>query len=202
MRFLRTVGLIAFGVVLAAVAGLAYGAVGQGGMINGCFKNSTPHNLQVLDPAVTTTCPTGTSPLNWNQQGPSNAYSTYHDARQNVNSGSALTTVGSLKLPPGGFVIIAKADFGQESSDNATIGRCTLSAGSDTDSTEPQVNWMFPGMTTSTTFTVSPLSLTVVHTFKSGGSAVLACGMADDAAYVTDVKITAIKVANLSNIAF
>ena len=204
MRFVRTLSLIAFGVALAAVAGLAYGAIGQGGVINGCYKTTTPHNLQVIDPAVTSTCPSGTTSLTWDQRDQTNAYSTYHDAPQTLNADESLTAVGSLKLPDGSFMIIAKTDLQEEASDNATFGGCTLTAGGDSDTSHPEMQWSAPGIVTSSTITTSPIALTVAHTFKTGGSARLTCfmGAGGVGGSVQNVKITAIQVAAVSNIGF
>jgi len=56
-------------VVVASVATVALAAIPtQKGVIHGCYAK-TGGRLIVIDPAVTSTCPAGTKPVNWNQQG-------------------------------------------------------------------------------------------------------------------------------------
>ncbi len=64
---------------------------------------------------------------------------------------------------------------------------------------------MAPGINTSTTAVVDPITLTVVHTFaKTAGTAYLTCFLGDGGLDGTaeNVKITAIQVASLSNTGF
>ena len=75
MHAVRSVGAItaaAVSVLLLAGAAVAYAAIPNPttGVISGCYTNSSPHILRVIDTAKTAKCPTGTTALNWNQAGP------------------------------------------------------------------------------------------------------------------------------------
>lgn len=72
----KRIGLVIAGVAAAAVlgGGTALGAVSSpspmtdsAGNIYGCYDSGG--NLKVIDPSVTTTCPKGWSPLQWNRFG-------------------------------------------------------------------------------------------------------------------------------------
>jgi hypothetical protein len=61
---------VALGVVLVG-GGYAWGSIpDSGNVIHGCYQNSSPHALTLIDTSATPSCPKNTSPLNWNQQGP------------------------------------------------------------------------------------------------------------------------------------
>src|SRR5689334_6444701 len=65
----RTLALSVVG--LAVAAGVAYASIpGQDGVIHGCYVNRTGA-LSVIDSAKK--CPSGSTALNWNQQGPKGA---------------------------------------------------------------------------------------------------------------------------------
>jgi hypothetical protein len=58
------------GLVLGA-GGLAWASIpSPSGQIQGCYKNTSPHTLQVIDTAKVAKCPSGTTALAWNQSGP------------------------------------------------------------------------------------------------------------------------------------
>lgn len=204
MRFaqhLRSIGLLAFGAVLAAVAGVAYGAVNQGGQVHGCYVTTAPHQLQVIDPSVTPSCPSGTTALNWVQKAPS-VYSTFHDATQSV--GGSFTQVGALGLPAGSYLIIAKLSSFASEPGYTTFVKCQLSAGVDSDTDRASSGWDAGNSIASpNSSTEAPMALTVVHTFTSAGAATLACyGSSVGNHSVSNVKITAIKVGSISNLGF
>jgi hypothetical protein len=70
-RTSKMLGLTA--VVALAAAGISYAAIPDGGgVIHGCYGN-TAGGLRVIDSAAGKTCPTGTTALNFNQQGPAGA---------------------------------------------------------------------------------------------------------------------------------
>jgi hypothetical protein len=53
-----------------AAAGISYAAIpDSGGLIHGCYNN-TSYALRVIDTAKVSTCPSGTTSLNWNKTGP------------------------------------------------------------------------------------------------------------------------------------
>ena len=62
----------AVGVLLLAGGAVAFGAIPNltTGVISGCYTNTSPHVLRVIDTAKTAKCPTGTTAINWNQKGP------------------------------------------------------------------------------------------------------------------------------------
>src|SRR5947209_7434903 len=70
-RFRRTGRVFGVTAVLGlAAAGISYAAIPDGsGIIHGCYNN-TSGALKVIDSATVSTCPTGTTKLNWNQKGP------------------------------------------------------------------------------------------------------------------------------------
>ena len=73
------------------------------GEIHGGYKNTTPHVLQVINPASTPTCPSGTTSLKWNQV---NVTEGLHTASQSF-AGSG-TVAGSLSLAAGNYSVTAK----------------------------------------------------------------------------------------------
>ncbi len=114
--------------------------------------------------------------------GPSDAYSRFLNGPVAVPG--ALTTLANLSIPQAGkYVIWAKA---------YTVGGgvvCKLVAGTDTDeSGTPGHGAAFK----------DPLSLMVVHEFAAAGSVDFQCSVTG-AATANQIKIAAIKVANLTN---
>jgi hypothetical protein len=77
--------------------------------------------------------------------------------------------VGHLNLPPGRYVILAKAWIENKSTTNSTTAGCDLDAGGDSDfdflMVEPSGTNAFRGA----------LTLNVTHTFTSAGTAQLSC---------------------------
>jgi hypothetical protein len=120
---------IAVGVIFGAVVGtgVSWAAVPDAnGIIHGCYDNKgTVHALKVIDTASTATCPGGSTALNWNQTGPqgpqgapgaagqagpqgpagvSHAYQVTSTGAISLSS-ATLTTVVSLTLPPGDYLL-------------------------------------------------------------------------------------------------
>jgi len=59
--------------VLLLVGGIAYASIPDGsGVIHGCYKTTNPAtgSVIVIDSDVGQSCPSGFTPLNWNQTGP------------------------------------------------------------------------------------------------------------------------------------
>jgi hypothetical protein len=76
VRFFTPRNRVQAAVLGALVAGaVVFGGVSiasipdSGGLIHGCYTNTTPHNLRVIDTSKTPTCPKGTSALTWYQSG-------------------------------------------------------------------------------------------------------------------------------------
>ncbi|MDF1598078.1 MAG: hypothetical protein P1T08_18565 [Acidimicrobiia bacterium] len=123
------------------------------------------------------------------------AFSTHHDLGVDL-SGSG--TVLDLDLAAGSYVIFAKAWFRDPSGVDIPI-HCRIQAGADYDESQTVV----PYTPSASVSNDGAMSLMVVHTFASAGTAVLTC---DDPSFnstftVYDSKITAIEVDNLSNAA-
>jgi len=63
------VAIYTLGVVAAFFGGYAYASIpGPNGVIDACYATKSPHTLRVID--STQTCPSGTTALDWNAQGP------------------------------------------------------------------------------------------------------------------------------------
>jgi hypothetical protein len=210
----RHLALVVVGVLVGAlVGGVAWASIPDGkGVIHGCYANTLPHTLRVIDTAVTASCPSGTTALNWNAKGPpgpSNAYAAHHDGGVVLStSGGTLLT---LALAPGSYVVTAKAqlDTFQECTgvpcQITKFPTCTLTAGADSDSvsqgTEGQLN-----TGSDVDRMAAAMSLVVVHTSTATFSASFACadGQTDLApmrAVASFSKIVAIKVGSVSNAA-
>jgi hypothetical protein len=90
------VGFIGAVIVAALVGGLTSAVVlaaipDSGGVIHGCYKNSTGM-LKVIDTSTTTNCASGETSLNWNQNG--SAATVLHDANGQILG--ELTDMGDL----------------------------------------------------------------------------------------------------------
>jgi hypothetical protein len=99
--------------------------------------------------------------------GPSHAYSA---TTLSVALAATDTTVETLNLPAGSYDI--RADLlmhGEKAGTYQAGGFCTLTAGSDSDTSE------IDGGATGGQDVAIPMSLTVLHTFAAPGSAVLTC---------------------------
>jgi hypothetical protein len=211
---LRPAVLLAVGVLAGAlIGGVAWASIPDGkGVIHGCYATASPHTLRVIDTAVTASCPSGTTALNWNKQGPpgpSNAYAAFHDAAVTPGAGGA--TVLHLSLGAGSYEIQAKTDahiFGCASTSADCLitayPSCTLTAGADSDTVsvgsfteDVNAQTMVPNQH-------APTSLLVVHSATGSFTASLSCVTGTTSGgnvgfQVADSKIVAIKVGSLSN---
>jgi hypothetical protein len=129
------------------------------------------------------------------------AYSGFKDSGGIIANDFA--TVGSLKVPAGSYVIVAKLNVIQPSPApggelNLTV-ECKLQAGGDFDEALVHIVGDDNGGAAGTTAAV-PVDLNVVHTFASAANASVICKDADvgDARW-TFLKITAFKVSGISN---
>jgi len=126
--------------------------------------------------------------------GPSNAYATYKDGpfpivAQDLSDPRSI--LAGIFLPSGGsYVIIAKAWLSTPASASADTGVCSLDAFGDTDLTRTTVNNSF-----------RPIALEVVHTFAGPHAVRFDCAANGDGINVNWLKIVAIKVGKLSNVA-
>jgi len=118
--------------------------------------------------------------------GPSDAFSKF--ANGPVVVPAAPATLTSLSVPSGGkYVIWGKAYMTIAA--GAAVVTCTLEAGGDNDKSQTYVQANFPFV----------IALNVVHEFSNGGSVDFKCSTSAGAPTANFIKITAIKVANLSN---
>lgn len=131
-------------------------------------------------------------------RGPSDAFSTFRDAQYAIPNGGAQQTVLTLgDLPAGRYAISAKAVLNHNENSERYV-TCRLGAESDEDLTVvglgPQSGFL----------DVDGVSLNVVHEFGAAGTVVLSCnnsGATPSAVLASERKITAIRVASLSNVA-
>jgi hypothetical protein len=123
--------------------------------------------------------------------GPSDAFSGFNNGPVAINS-STLESIGTLNVPAGSYVIVAKT-WATDNSGSATLIKCQLTAGGDTDTTRAQLE------TGAGSAEVQALAFNVVHTFSAPGSVNLACASFVNKVSFSDIKITAIKVGNLTN---
>jgi hypothetical protein len=124
--------------------------------------------------------------------GPSDAFSAYLDGPVALPSG--LATIATLTLPDAGsYVIFAKAWLFDNVNSNV-LTDCRLSAEGDTDQTRATVEG-----NSGTVVTGAAVSFSVVHKFTAPGVAELKCNGFGVNVSANQIKITAIKVANLTN---
>ena len=207
--------------VFVALSGGAYAAVGNplvagNGTIHGCVKNGA---LYVVKAGMR--CPKHTRSLPFGQKGPqgtrghqgsqgpqglqgqqgiqgnpgtpgpSAAFFGSHDPGIVVDS-AALTSIGSLNVPAGNYVIVATAGARDNSVSNTEI-QCELIAAADIDQTRAVLG------SVGTPGSAQALSFNLVHTFNSAGSIDLQCtsGGVNDVAF-GNIRITAIQVGSLT----
>lgn len=124
--------------------------------------------------------------------GPSDAYSGFKNGP--VAAPSSLATVATLNVPVAGkYVIVGKAWI----FDNVNTGvlvQCQLVAGADSDTTRATLEGNTAGFVTA-----SALAFNVVHEFAGAGAVELKCNAFGVNVSIYDIKITAIKVGNLTN---
>jgi hypothetical protein len=186
------------GVAVAAASSIAWATIpDSSGVIHGCYQ-MTSGALRVIDTDVGGRCLSAEKTLNWNQTGPSDAFSKSIDGPVSVSASTTRLTVASLTISvPGTYVVWAKAYFTHDpvfvSSANLD---CALEAGNDIDVTRgvsgPE------GVAGSELLPLGGLIMhNLVHEFTSPGSVDFKCtvGNPSDAHFI---KITAIKVGSLT----
>ena len=119
--------------------------------------------------------------------GPSDAYARFLNGPIAVPA--VLTTLANLSIPQAGkYVLWAKAYFTSTTGVTSVV-TCRLEAGTDLDQSQTVV----------TTGVPLTLALIVVHEFTAAGSADFRCSTTPGTVSANFIKITAIKVANLTN---
>jgi hypothetical protein len=194
---LRTV-LIGAGAALALVTGgtAAYAAVTAGpidssGAIHGCYYRATGGLHKLVLRNVGRRCPRGTTAIKWNQKGPRGIVTGYAASGGSVSLTSSLTTVDTLNLPSGDFLLNAKAVvFGSLTGDDDYA--CYLVDGSGT-AVDESYGKLSPGSSGADQGT---LALTGPTT--AGGTIQLECADALGIATATDSVITAVPLGSVS----
>jgi hypothetical protein len=117
------------------------------------------------------------------------ARSTFKDGATQIAAPSAGSTVLSLDVPAGSYLIIAKGVLAKA---GLTLISCTTRAGGDTDTSSAHIDAALN----------ETIVNTVVHTFDQQGTAVFECANpAGNPLFVTNAKLTAIPFAGLENVA-
>jgi hypothetical protein len=205
------VGGAVFGIATAVQADIP-----DAGVIHGCYgKPGTPQKgqLRVRDASRGEQCRFYENQLDWSQTGPSGvtgptgptgpagtatAKTVTADAFVDLTSALPGTNLATLNLPAGSFVIFARAVYGPQAGITGNyVAECELTAGSDMDA--PSGRIIFGADQNSPFVHGEVISMNVLHTFASPGSATLNCVTPQvQAARAGDVRITAIQVSAIS----
>jgi hypothetical protein len=113
------------------------------------------------------------------------AYSTFRETAGQLPS--SLTTVASLKLPAGSYLLIAKGQV--DTFNNSDIVECDLIAGTDKDKGFVQAGTVHQSQI---------LTNTLVHTFIVAGTVDLACGTFGTAGSLSQIRVTAMSVGSIA----
>ncbi len=128
-------------------------------------------------------------------------YSTYHDGEITIPGSGSTKVIGQLFLPAGRYVILAKMELDNESSEIVYV-ECKLQAGGDFDRGAIRLR---PTSTSSPNTDLGMMPLQVVHYFSGGTNIIELTGVVQQVAAtvrVRKIKLTAIKVGSLSNVPF
>jgi hypothetical protein len=129
MQSRRTVLLAALGaavVTAVVVGGIAWGTIGDGGVIHGCYLTKGG-SLRVIDP-LASSCTKQETALSWSA-GSSSSSSHAYDAGNGVVTfpvDSTSVTVVSLNLPAGDFVLVGRTNINFLSGETVS---CALNGG-------------------------------------------------------------------------
>jgi hypothetical protein len=210
------VGAALFGIATAVQASIPDAS----GVIHSCYNNSLAHGnptgaLRVIDTTKANgNCASWETPLNWNQRGttgqrgvtgptgpPGSGTATTVTAAESaaipLTAALTGTDLATLDLPAGSFVIFARAVYSPVGSVANFIAECKLTAGTDTDPANG-ARILF-GTHNGDLADASAITMNVLHTFASPGSATLNCGTSlAQPSQVQDVRITAIQVGAIS----
>jgi hypothetical protein len=164
----------------------------QSRVAGSCLSN----RLGPIDASISAIHQDGTVTCNPDDKGPAtSAFSGFWDGPEPLplvpNPGVAPVPIAQLAVPEGSFVVSAKVWFSDLQGDEGFTDfvRCRLSAGADFDRSEvtlgPNGN--------------ATLVLGVVHTFPTADDIVVGCAGTEQAHWL-DLKVTAIRVADVSNV--
>jgi len=124
--------------------------------------------------------------------GPSDAYAGFKNGP--VAAPSSLSTIATLNIPQGGnYVIFAKL-WMFDNVNTSVLTDCTLVAGSDSDESRT----MLEG-NSGVVVAGAVIALNVVHNFAAAGAVTLNCNGFGVNISINNIKITAIRVGNLTN---
>ena len=179
--------------VLAAV-GVAGAAIpdSDDGEIHACAQKNNGQ-LRVIDAESGDSCRGSESSITWNQRGPSDAFSRWHDAQKAVPS--TYGTVLELDVPDGNFAVTATVIVRNASSDpgNAQVTCRTRLPSGDFDIARAVLEPAGAGSNTQT------LSMNPVGHSDGPGTLTLDCADGGADVRASWMKITATQVANLTN---
>jgi len=172
------------------------------GKVNGIKASTTPQPNKLLALDAAGMFPASVLPAVVIPPGPidpgtpalGDAYSTYLNGPVDVSNFG--DTIATLAIPEaGGYVILAKAWFANESTATTNAIRCSLTAQNDRDVSEAVLE-PYGGANANE----GALAFNVVHTFTAAGSAVFHCeDFAAGNIKANQIKITAIEVGSLTN---
>jgi len=124
--------------------------------------------------------------------GPSDAYSGFKDGPVAVPG--ALSTIATLNIPTAGNYVIVGKGWLFDNDNTTVLTDCQLSAGSDSDTTRATLEGNAGAVVNGTA-----VSFNVVHEFSGSGAVELKCNAFGVSVSMNNIKITAIKVGNLTN---
>ncbi|HXW35927.1 MAG TPA: hypothetical protein VEJ87_15235 [Acidimicrobiales bacterium] len=186
-------GLVATGISWASIPD-------SNGVIHGCYKTrGTTHSLKVIDSAVTSSCPSGYTSLDWSEtgpqgpQGPSLLQGGYDNNGTTVSS--ALQTVDTMTITNTGYYeLSAKLDVDLETG----LGDVSCQLLSPTGDSDTGV---YAGNSSgSLAYGTISLLVTPSDEITAGQSVTLSCiEPYGPAAGIFDIKIAALEVGSVSN---
>jgi len=188
------VAVLAGFAALLMAGGIAYATIPDpGGVIHGCYK-STGGALRVIDTGAGGSCLSSETPLSWNQagvqgppgaRGPSDVW--FDDGYLNSqNLCCTFTTLGSVSLPAGSFLIEAKVAV-----DDTVTG---TSYGCDLVNSSSHEYQFAVGNTPSSTLDATEIPVQTVITLSSPDTISLRCDSPDSNAEASYWSIAALEV--------
>jgi len=124
--------------------------------------------------------------------GPSDAFAGFKNGP--VAAPGSLSTIATLNIPAAGnYVIFAKL-WMFDNVNTSVLTDCTLVAGTDTDETRTTIEG-----NSGVVVAGADVSLSVTHVFAAAGAVALNCNAFGVNVSINNIKITAIKVGNLTN---
>jgi hypothetical protein len=199
--------LIGIGAAFALVAGSGFALASSGGgphagtsggpatsstVYRGCVEGSSRTLAHVYTRSNPPTCPSGSFPATWNQQGPAGEATGYAASGGSVSLPDTFTTVDTLTLPSGDFLLNAKVTVYSDPLSGEDYIPCELVDGS---GTEVDISYtsLNPGSLGGDQTTVSNMGITT-----AGGTIQLECFAGQSTATAVDSVITALPLASVS----